>query len=74
MRADLDGKIAFITGSTQGIGKAIALKLAENGEDSDRAAVLAEAPSSRHDRGMTAEGVGPHSEGAQRPRNLASPT
>lgn len=33
MKADLSGKIAMITGSTEGIGKAIALKLAENGAD-----------------------------------------
>lgn len=31
MKADLNGKIAFVTGSSQGIGRAIALKLAENG-------------------------------------------
>lgn len=33
MKTDLTGKVAFVFGSTQGIGKAIALKLAENGSD-----------------------------------------
>ena len=33
MKADLSGKIALIGGSTKGIGKAIAVKLAENGAD-----------------------------------------
>ena len=31
MQTDLAGKVAFVAGSTAGIGKAIALKLAENG-------------------------------------------
>jgi len=31
--SDLTGKVAFIFGSTKGIGKAIALKLAQNGSD-----------------------------------------
>ena len=29
----LEGKIALVTGASQGLGKAIALKLAENGAD-----------------------------------------
>lgn len=33
MQADLKGKTAIVTGSSQGIGKAIALKLAESGAD-----------------------------------------
>jgi 2-hydroxycyclohexanecarboxyl-CoA dehydrogenase len=33
MKLDLAGKIAFVFGSTKGIGKAIALKLAESGAD-----------------------------------------
>ncbi len=31
MRIDLDGKTAFVSGSTQGIGRAIAARLAECG-------------------------------------------
>lgn len=31
MQTNLGGKAAFVAGSTRGIGKAIALKLAENG-------------------------------------------
>lgn len=33
MKANLNDKVAFVFGSTQGIGKAIALKLAANGSD-----------------------------------------
>lgn len=33
MRADLLDKVALVTGSTQGIGRAIAIKFAENGSD-----------------------------------------
>jgi len=33
LRADLTGKVAFVAGSTFGIGRAIALKFAENGAD-----------------------------------------
>ena len=33
MRSDLKGKVALLAGSSQGIGSAIALKLAENGAD-----------------------------------------
>jgi len=33
MQVDLDGKVAFVAGSTYGIGKAVALKLAENHAD-----------------------------------------
>jgi len=33
MEANLTGKVAFVAGSSAGIGKAIALKLATNGAD-----------------------------------------
>ncbi|HDG97503.1 MAG TPA: SDR family oxidoreductase, partial [Desulfobacterales bacterium] len=33
MQVDLDGKVAFVAGSTSGIGKAVALKLARNQAD-----------------------------------------
>jgi len=33
MQTNLEGKVAFVTGSSKGIGKAIALKLAQNGAD-----------------------------------------
>ena len=33
MQVELDGKVAFVAGSTYGIGKAVALKLAENHAD-----------------------------------------
>ncbi|OPX34038.1 MAG: hypothetical protein B1H11_11560 [Desulfobacteraceae bacterium 4484_190.1] len=33
MQVDLDGKVAFVAGSTSGIGKVVALKLAENQAD-----------------------------------------
>jgi len=33
MQVDLDGKVAFVAGSTSGIGKVVALKLAENKAD-----------------------------------------